>query len=155
MAGKKDLLGNILISKNLITKNQLERALGLQKINKDFLGAILIKEGYIKESDLLSALSEQFDIPLGAISDTQINWDVVGRFPKTLIVEHRCFPLYETEFHLILALSNPLDAGALSEAQKYAGEKKLKPMLVNSADMDRALEFYQNFTKNKIRRFFT
>jgi len=150
----KYLLGKILIDKNLITQAQLEKALALQKMTGDFLGAILVSERYIKEDDLLAALSEQFDMPLGKIDETAINWRLVEKFPKTLIVEHRCFPIEESEFRLVVAINNPLDVQTLSLAEKYVPGKRVKAVLVTNREMDRVLELYQRIMKEKMGHFF-
>ncbi len=150
----KFLLGKILVDKKLITQTQLEKALALQKMTGDFLGNILVREHYIKEEDLLAALSEQFDMPLGKIDETAIDWQLVKRFPKTLIVEHRCFPIEESEFRIVLAINNPLDAQTLSLAEKYSQGKRAKAVLVTNREMDRVLELYQHFMKEQRDSFF-
>jgi len=47
------LLGDLLIDKKKITKEQLAEALELQKKNGVRLGTALMELGYIKESDIL------------------------------------------------------------------------------------------------------
>lgn len=150
----KFLLGKILVDKNLITLSQLEKALALQRVSGDFLGAILVNQRYIKEEQLLAALSEQFNMPLAKIDEAAIDWQMVEKFPKTLIVERRCFPVAESEFSLTVAINNPLDADSLSLAEKYVPGKRVKAVLVTKGEMDRALELYQHFLKEKMNNFF-
>ena len=60
-------LGEILIERNLITQEDLERALELQRERGDKLGKILIDLGFVAQRDVLAALSRQWDIPLVAL----------------------------------------------------------------------------------------
>lgn len=52
-------LGNLLLKNNLITENQLERALEIQKTTGQKLGEILISRHYISEEDLNEILDLQ------------------------------------------------------------------------------------------------
>ena len=52
-------LGEILIERNLISQEDLERALELQKERGDKLGKILVDLGFIAMRDVLAALAEQ------------------------------------------------------------------------------------------------
>ena len=58
-------LGDLLVKNNLITKEQLTRALDEQKDSGGQLrlGTILIKDGVISEPDLTSYLSKQNGVP--------------------------------------------------------------------------------------------
>jgi F-type H+-transporting ATPase subunit beta len=56
-------LGEILVKKGLITREQLERALRQQRETGEPLGSTLVKLGFIGEKRLLRALSEQLDRP--------------------------------------------------------------------------------------------
>jgi len=152
MCPNRILLGQILIRKKLITEKELDEALKAQKLTKEFLGTILVRKGLIKERDLLEALSEQLNIPFGSAKDAKIDWDLVGKFPKALILEHRCFPIGKTKDSIVFAITNPLDAWAITEAERRMPGYKIMTMLMAEGEMDRLLEMYRNFAKSKIRR---
>ena len=50
-------VGDILVYHNIITEDQLQKALSEQKETNEKLGQILINQGIINESDLVKALS--------------------------------------------------------------------------------------------------
>jgi type IV pilus assembly protein PilB len=52
-------LGRLLLKNNLVTENQLERALEIQKTTGQKLGEILIGRNYITEEDLIEILDLQ------------------------------------------------------------------------------------------------
>jgi hypothetical protein len=152
MSANRILLGQILLRKKLITQKELDEALQAQKATKEFLGTILIRKGIIKERDLLEALSEQLGIPFGSIKDAKIDWDLVGKFSKSLILEHRCFPVDKTKDSVIFAITNPLDAWAIAEAERQMPGYKIMTMLIAEGEMEGFIEMYRNFAKSKIRR---
>ena len=57
-------LGEILIERRLITQEDLDRALELQRERGDKIGKILVDLGFIAARDVLSALAEQLQVPL-------------------------------------------------------------------------------------------
>ncbi len=141
-------IGEILIEKGLISPEQLEDALKDQKRTKDFLGAILIKSGSIKEDDLSRVLSEQYGIPFISIRYDYIDWDFVGRFSPALILENKCFPLKSGEYHITVAITNPLDALAIKRAEEETKGYKLRLVLISVTDMREAIQRY----KERIQR---
>ena len=60
-------IGEILIKQGLLTENQLQEAINLQKQQKGSrLGEILIQVGTIKEEDFAVALGSQLSIPFAS-----------------------------------------------------------------------------------------
>lgn len=52
-------LGELLIERDLISKEQLDRALVVQKEKGGLIGEILVVLGYVKEADITFALDRQ------------------------------------------------------------------------------------------------
>jgi hypothetical protein len=57
--GKKDLIGEILVKANLITDEQLEQVLRIQKETLKYLGEILVELQYLTKDDILRVISTQ------------------------------------------------------------------------------------------------
>lgn len=55
----KKLIGEILIEDNVITEEQLNEALEIQKNEKNLLGVILVRLGYLDDDTLLEYLKMQ------------------------------------------------------------------------------------------------
>jgi type IV pilus assembly protein PilB len=66
-------LGQLLINNHLITEEQLEKALELQKKEAGRLGSNLIKLGFLTEDKLVAFLSQQYGVPAISLSDYQID----------------------------------------------------------------------------------
>ncbi len=58
----KDKLGDLLIAKGLLSSTQLLEALKTQKETKRKLGEVLVDLKYITEQEIISALSDQYDL---------------------------------------------------------------------------------------------
>ena len=74
-------LGEMLISKGLITSEQLKAALAKQRTSGEFLGEALVKMGFLKEEILLQALSEQLNIPYISLKDITIDPLALKKMP--------------------------------------------------------------------------
>jgi type IV pilus assembly protein PilB len=123
-----------------------------QKINKEFLGQILLASGRIKETDLLSALSEQFNIPLVSLKDKYIDWNLVKQFSSSLIQDYRCFPVARDDEYVTVAVNNPLDAWVLHKAEEELKGLKLKLVLASSQDLDEVIHRYTEFIRGNISK---
>ena len=80
-------LGEILVKNNLITKEQLAKALEEQKLSGGQLrlGTILIKQNILKEQDLTSFLSKQYGVPTINLADYEIDAAINAGIPVITI----------------------------------------------------------------------
>ncbi|PLV58398.1 GspE/PulE family protein [Thermotoga sp. KOL6] len=90
-------LGEILIEKGFLTREELEGALEIQKRMKKPLGEVLIELGYITEDQLLEALSEQYGVPILKDLPKNIPLNVVGSLPKNIIESLHVIPVEKKE----------------------------------------------------------
>lgn len=154
MNPRKELLGEIFIRKGLITKEELEDSLRYQKGGKEFLGKILIKRGLITETQLLSALSEQLNIRVVSLKNVDLDMELAGLFSKSLILDHKCFPIERTTGSIVIAVSNPLDAWIVTEAEEQVKDYRIERVLVSGSEIEEVLEKYRKYMKDKIRKLF-
>ena len=77
-------LGDLLIQVGLITEEQLQEALALQKTSRDRLGKVLIDNGFITEAQLIEALRMQLGIDFIDLSKVTISPEMAWLIPKTL-----------------------------------------------------------------------
>jgi len=81
------LLGDLLVDRKKITKEQLAEALELQKKNGVRLGAALIELGYIKESDIMEIFSQYLDMPFvprldrRSLDELGADYSFIAEFP--------------------------------------------------------------------------
>lgn len=152
MRKKGKYLGEILVSKGLITDNQLQMVIQEQMRNKKFMGEMLIEKGLISQDDLLKVLAEQFDIESIRLKDFEINWDVAAMFSPSMITDYKCLPIAMDEETVTLVIANPLDVWVLEKAEKEVSPRKLKVKLTVMEDMNEAIKEFQRRSIRKMMK---
>src|SRR5579864_9818059 len=86
-------LGEMLIERRQIEREDLDRALEIQKERGDKLGKIMVDLGFIAARDVLAALSEQLKVPLLSIDGPPaVSPETETLLPKFLR-QFRCLPV--------------------------------------------------------------
>jgi hypothetical protein len=145
-------LGDILVSRKMITRSQLQGALAEQQETREFLGAILKKKRWLTERQLADALGEQFQFPFVRLSTTSIRWELVMTFSPSLIVEYRCFPIARDDDVTSMAITNPLEAVVMRKANEEAKGCRVRFLIALDSDMDDLIYRYRRQVSAKIRR---
>ena len=120
---QRPLIGEILIKRNVITPQQLEEALSIQKQEKCFLGEILVKHGHVEERDIVVALVVQCGFPYIAINKCQIDSEVLKKLPKKVCQENHLIPMDCVGDILSLVMTNPLSDSKRQEIENLTGCK--------------------------------
>lgn len=106
-------LGDLLVHENIIDQVQLQQALDSQKQTGRKLGHTLIDLGLVTETQLLTFLSQQLDVPLIDISQLKLNANVVKLLPEVQARRYRAIVLEDNPDHVLLGMSDPADLSAL------------------------------------------
>ncbi len=116
-------LGELLVRSNLITKEQLSKALEEQKNSGGQLrlGTVLIRDGYIKESELTAFLSKQYSVPSINLADFDIDPAVVKLLPADVVQKYQAIPVNRAGSTLILAMSDPSNIFAIDDIKFMTG----------------------------------
>jgi len=116
-------LGELLVRSNLITKEQLIKALEEQKSSGGQLrlGTVLIRDGYIKESELTAFLSKQYSVPSINLADFDIDPAVVKLLPADVVQKYQAIPVNRAGSTLILAMSDPSNIFAIDDIKFMTG----------------------------------
>ena len=131
-------LGDLLLSVELITEEQLNVALKNQKNTKFRLGKELIHEGIITEQQLIEALVMQLGVEFIDLSQFIIPAEMAQIFPKSLAKRYSVVPVRISNNLLYLAMSDPMNFMAVEEV-KTATRRQVVPMISNSDSIDRAI----------------
>lgn len=89
-------LGDILVSRQLITRENLVTALAEQQTSKERLGKILLRHNLITKEDLLSALSAQYRIPQIDLSFAEIDQHTANCLTADIVYKYRIMPVAKT-----------------------------------------------------------
>lgn len=125
-------IGQMLISKGLITPEQLKIGREEQRKTGEFIGKTLVRHGFLKEDDLLRTLSEQLNILYVKLKNTQIDPAAVKKVPAKLAWHYKVMPLRFADDKLVIATSDPLRS--LDDVRLFLGQQ-VKPVLASESDI--------------------
>ena len=108
MDAYKVLLGEILIQRKKITREQLDRALQTQKEKGGFLGEVLVDLGLLDERDIVVALVIQCGLPYIAVNKYIIDPQIVRLIPKEVAQKEKVIALDRIGEILSVVMVNPL-----------------------------------------------
>src|SRR5574342_660182 len=106
-------LGDLLVAEGLIPPDQLGRALSEQKGVSEKLGSVLVRLGYLGEDQLTAFLSRQYGIPSVALTDLDIDPDVLRLVPAPIAKRYEVLPIRRAGNSLTLAMADPTNVFAI------------------------------------------
>jgi type II secretory ATPase GspE/PulE/Tfp pilus assembly ATPase PilB-like protein len=147
-------LGDILVEKGLISKDDLSKALDLQQNEKTFLGQVLVVQGLVVESDLLEALSEQQGLSFVKLRDRVILDSVVRLVPAKFVRHYTIMPISFADEVLTIAVSNPFDMWPVDDLESNLGYR-VERVLATSADIAECIQKHYGVAADTIERILT
>lgn len=144
---KRKRLGEMLISQNRITQEQLEECLQIQKQTSKPLGRILVEEGAITEEELKLTLGEQLGIPHIWLRKGLVDPKIVHLLPKEKALLFKVLPMFRVNRVLTLATNDPNAIFAFDEVSKIT-RLDVQPVLCRADDIDEAINTYYQIEVN-------
>ena len=108
-------LGDVLVQQRLISQEQLQQTLELQRQTGKKIGRLLIESGVITEELLANGLARQLRIPFVNLKTFPFRADVVKLLPESSARRFRAVVLEDKGDSLLVALADPLDLAAFDE----------------------------------------
>lgn len=136
---KKTRIGNILVSKGLITHEQLQRAMELKKSRGIGLDRALIQSGAVSEKDLLMALGEHLDMEFVNLAQAEVSPEVIKILPPKLVYRRHVMPLRVKDGLLEVAISNPFERYALDDIRMVTS-RPVRAVLGCEEEIDRLIK---------------
>ncbi|MBI3118619.1 MAG: ATP-binding protein [Candidatus Hydrogenedentes bacterium] len=124
-------LGDLLLEGRVITPEQLDVAIRLQKERGGFLGQVLVQEGFVTQNQVASCLVKQCKIPHLSLMDYDISNEVLLLIPEEVCLKYRLLPIDKLGRILTVAMVDPLDLDALEQVRRLCPELRIKPILCN------------------------
>ena len=115
---KKVRLGDLLISKGIITQAQLEKALELQKGSGRKLGETLVEESIVNDEVLARALADQFGVDMVDPQNMTIADEVLNLLQPNILKKHKLIPFEfdPNNMNVVrVAMADPMDLAALDD----------------------------------------
>ena len=135
-------LGEILIERKLISEEDLERALELQKERGDKIGKTLVDMGFVAMRDVLAALADQLGVPLVAIDGPpSVSTETEALSPRFLR-QSRCLPVGRDDHTVTLAMADPLDVETIAAVRNCTGLKISTVLAAEQEILDAIDKYY-------------
>lgn len=144
----KEKLIQILLESKLLTKEQLEEALKIQKEKHGRLRDILFSLGYVNQKDLVTVLSQKSDIPPITLSKIGIDKEVIKLIPEE--ISRRCLllPVSKIGKTLTIAMADPLNVFAIDDL-KMLTNFVIKPVVATEDEIISSIEKYYGRKKDE------
>ena len=137
----ENYLGNILLSKGLITEKQLKEVVEIQTKTGKNIGRIFIDSGYVKEQDVIEALGIQNNIEAVKIKDINISQEIISLITPATAKKYKMIPVEKIDNTIVMAFSDKRCLNLVEEIRFMTGmELKLKVALED--EIQWALEKY-------------
>jgi type IV pilus assembly protein PilB len=114
-------LGELLVERNLITKDQLKRALEVQKDKGGLIGQIMVDLGYVSEEAIAQAITAQYGFPYLPLENYEIDTEIVKIVPKNVSMQYCLIPVDKIGSNLTIAMANPLNSQAVEDIALLSG----------------------------------
>lgn len=134
-------IGERLIARKLISQEELERGLEIQKERGEKLGKILLDLGFLSARDLLTVLSEQLGVPLVTIEGPPLVTPETEALAPRFLRQVKALPIGLNDSALRLAMADPLDVETIRAVESVTG-LNVQPLLANEQEIVDTIDKY-------------
>lgn len=114
-------LGDLLVKEKVITPEQLDQAIKMQKESGSRLGSALVKLGFLSDEDVTNFLSRQYGVPAINLSYFEIDGSVVKLVPYDTAKRYQILPLSRVGASLTIAMVDPTNVFAMDDIKFMTG----------------------------------
>src|SRR6266851_4044181 len=114
-------LGDLLVKEKIITPEQLEQAIKVQKESNCRLGSALVKLSFLTDEDVTNFLSRQYGVPAINLSYFEIDASVVKLIPYETAKRYQILPLSRVGASLTIAMVDPTNVFAMDDIKFMTG----------------------------------
>lgn len=139
-------LGELLVDARIITREQLEQVLDLQKSDGRRLGTLLVEQELVNETQLTQILSQQLSVPWVSLYHVDFSKRLLGLVPAHVANKYCLVPIYVRHVRgqgdtLYVAMDDPTNLEALRECASWSG-LPTRAMIASPGDIRRTIEIY-------------
>ncbi|MFH0888810.1 MAG: ATPase, T2SS/T4P/T4SS family [Planctomycetota bacterium] len=137
----RKLLGQILKEMKVVTDQQIQQALEIQRQKGGIIGKILIQLKYATEKNILLALGAQSGMEVINIDELEIPKAVIEKIPFSMVNSYKIIPVKFDKNILTVAMSNPANIGVLDDI-RFNLNCQIKGVLTDETKFRYALKKY-------------
>ncbi len=106
-ADECNAVGQALLQAGHLTQETLDPALGVANGDLLVFGTHLVNRGGIGRNDLAAAVAAACQVPVGNSANTQLDEEIVARFPEDVARKHKVIPVGDDGGTLVLFAADP------------------------------------------------
>jgi type IV pilus assembly protein PilB len=146
MKKSREKLGEILLKEGLVTEEQLQKVIEIQKKEGKRFGETLIGLGILTEKDIVIAMAKQLSIPYASYAKGLLkpaeNQELSKLVPEDYARKNILLPISKHMNSLTVAFMDPLDLIAIDNLKRMTN-CEINPIIATKSDLQRAInEFY-------------
>src|SRR5262250_1792795 len=141
-------LGDLLVKEKVITPEQLEQAMKVQKESNCRLGSALVKLGFLTDEDVTNFLSRQYGVPAINLSYFEIDPAVVKLIPFETAKRYQILPLSRVGASLTIAMVDPTNVFAMDDIKFMTGFN-IEPVVASETSILAGIEKSYGATKEE------
>jgi general secretion pathway protein E len=131
-------LGEILLKFTSLTEDQLRAGLEVQQEEGGLLGEVLVRKNFLHLNDIQKALCLQLELPYQDDLDFQkIDLELVKNLPNSYVKNNEVLPLYTVEDQATVAIVNPFNLELMNDLRIFL-DKEIHPVIIPSAVLHEA-----------------
>jgi type IV pilus assembly protein PilB len=116
-----DRIGELLVQKNLLSPDQLQRASEEAKLNGSRIGLQITQLGFLPENELAEFVSKQYGVPSIDLDEFEIDEEIIHLIPEEVATKHNVLPINRAGSTLILATADPSNIFAIDDIKFLTG----------------------------------
>jgi type II secretion system protein E len=134
-------IGESLVSKGLITKDQLTDIAAGLKSPTERIDQALIRAGLVSEKQVLQALSEQMHMPQVELNESDIDRELLKLVPSRIVHKYTLMPVAKNGKYVTVATCDPHNIYALDELRSVIN-MPVKAVLATRADIHKLIKAF-------------
>jgi type IV pilus assembly protein PilB len=143
-------LGQLLVDARILTPEQLEDMLALQRTDGRKLGALLVESGLVTETMLTQVLSQQLSVPWVSLNHIDFSRELLNMIPLDVAEKYCLVPIYVRAVRgqgdtLYVAMEDPMNEEALRDCTAASG-LPARAMIAAPSDIFRVLRLHYGST---------
>jgi len=135
-------LGEIMVQQEMITWDDLAETLDLQKNRKELLGQLLIERNLINEDQLSKALAAQCGLDFVYLTHCAVPQHVLDAVPKSFVQQFQFMPISINDSCFTIAVANPFNLFLTALLTEITGRQEIKIVVAGSADIRASIHEY-------------
>ena len=145
-------LGELLVEAHIITREQLDDVLALQKRDGRRIGTLLVEAGLVSETQVTQILSQQLSVPWVSLYHIEFSRQLLNLVTQELAERYCLVPIFVRKVRglgqtLYVAMDDPSDEKAHGEVGQFSG-LPVRAMIAPPTDIRSAIRAYYGAGKD-------